>query len=167
MAGNSIAIARLREERKNWRRDHPHGFWARCTANADGTQNLLRWEAGIPGKDDGPWAGGEYRLVMDFSDDYPAKPPKCQFKPVLFHPNIYPSGTVCLSILNEDKDWRPSITIKHILVGIQELLDHPNILDPAQADPYQLYMQDRQKYEARCKQEAQKYRPSGEAGNAD
>lgn len=30
----------------------------------------------------------------------------------LFHPNVYPRGTVCLSILEEDKDWRPAITIK-------------------------------------------------------
>lgn len=24
----------------------------------------------------------------------------------------YPSGTVCLSILNEEKSWRPAITVK-------------------------------------------------------
>ena len=30
------------------------------------------------------------------------------------HPNVYPSGTVCLSILDEDKDWRPAITIKQV-----------------------------------------------------
>lgn len=29
------------------------------------------------------------------------------------------AGTVCLSILNEDEGWRPSITIKQILLGIQ------------------------------------------------
>lgn len=49
---------------------------------------------------------------MDFSHDYPMKPPKCQFKPVLPHPNVYPSGTVCLSILNEEEDWKSSITVK-------------------------------------------------------
>lgn len=42
-----------------------------------------------------------------------------RFTPVIFHPNIYPSGTVCLSILNEDEDWKPSITIRQILLGIQ------------------------------------------------
>ena len=51
---------------------------------------------------------------MEFSEDYPNKPPKCKFSPVLFHPNIYPSGTVCLSILNEDEDWRPSLTIPQV-----------------------------------------------------
>lgn len=65
------------------------------------------------------WEGGEYSLTMEFSEEYPSKPPKCKFAPVLFHPNVYPSGTVCLSILNEDEDWKPSITIKQILLGIQ------------------------------------------------
>lgn len=49
-----------------------------------------------------------------------------QFTPPLFHPNVYPSGTVCLSILSEEKDWRASLTIKQILIGIQDLLDNPN-----------------------------------------
>jgi ubiquitin-protein ligase len=44
------------------------------------------------------------------------------FVPALFHPNVYPSGTVCLSILNEEKDWKPSISVPQILLGIQELL---------------------------------------------
>lgn len=26
---------------------------------------------------------------------------QCKFEPGFYHPNIYPSGTVCLSILNE------------------------------------------------------------------
>ena len=35
-----------------------------------------------------------------------------KFEPPLFHPNVYPSGTVCLSLLDENKDWRPAVTIK-------------------------------------------------------
>ena len=37
-----------------------------------------------------------------------------KFDPPLFHPNVYPSGTVCLSILNEDEGWKPAITIKQV-----------------------------------------------------
>lgn len=36
-----------------------------------------------------------------------------------FHPNIYPDGAVCLSILNDDPDlcgdWAPSLSLKQIL----------------------------------------------------
>ena len=38
-------------------------------------------------------------------------------------PSFASLGTVCLSILNEDEDWRPSITIKQMLLGVQDLLN--------------------------------------------
>ena len=60
------------------------------------------------------WEGGLYKLRMTFKEDYPSSPPKCKFEPPLFHPNVYPSGTVCLSLLDEEKDWRPAITIKQV-----------------------------------------------------
>ncbi len=37
-----------------------------------------------------------------------------KFDPPLFHPNVYPSGTICLSILDEEKAWKPAITIKQV-----------------------------------------------------
>lgn len=40
-----------------------------------------------------------------------------------------------------EQGWRPAITVKQILVGIQDLLDQPNPADPAQTDGYQLYIQ--------------------------
>ncbi|XP_056286336.1 SUMO-conjugating enzyme UBC9-A isoform X1 [Pseudoliparis swirei] len=83
-----------------------------------------------------------------------------KFEPPLFHPNVYPSGTVCLSILEEDKDWRPAITIKQILLGIQELLNEPNIQDPAQAEAYTIYCQNRVEYEKRVRAQAKKFSPS-------
>lgn len=45
-----IARGRLQEERKAWRKDHPHGFVARPTTGADGSMNLMMWECNIPGK---------------------------------------------------------------------------------------------------------------------
>jgi len=90
-------------------------------------------------------------------DDYPSSPPKCKFDPPLFHPNVYPSGTVCLSILDEDKDWRPAITIKQVLLGIQDLMNEPNIHDPAQAEAYTAYTQNKAEYERRVKQQAKQF----------
>uniref|UniRef100_A0A8B9J7E5 UBC core domain-containing protein n=1 Tax=Astyanax mexicanus TaxID=7994 RepID=A0A8B9J7E5_ASTMX len=136
---SGIALSRLSQERKAWRKDHPFGFVAVPTKNPDGTMNLMNWECAIPGKKGTLWEGGLYKLRMLFKDDYPSSPPKCKFEPPIFHPNVYPSGTVCLSILEEEKDWRPAITIKQILLGIQELLNEPNIQDPAQAEAYTIY----------------------------
>ncbi len=109
--------------------------------------------------------------------EYPTKPPKCKiipvihlvgtskggtpanadiinpgkFHPPLFHPNVYPSGTVCLSILNEEEAWKPAITVKQILLGIQDLLDDPNPDSPAQAEAYNLFKRDKTEYEKRVR----------------
>lgn len=47
---SGIARNRLTEERKQWRIDHPIGFYAR-PEKKDGGANLMRWECGIPGKE--------------------------------------------------------------------------------------------------------------------
>ncbi|MES1908628.1 MAG: SUMO-conjugating enzyme UBC9-B [Cercozoa sp. M6MM] len=156
---SSIAEKRLAQERKDWRRNHPHGFFAKPEKKEDGTTDLFHWRCGIPGKPGSPWEGGMYKLRMIFPPTYPNKPPKCQFTPVIFHPNVYTSGTVCLSILSEDKDWKPSITIPQVLRGIYELLAEPNPADPAQREPYELYESDRTAYNRRVQQEARKHQP--------
>uniref|UniRef100_A0A7E4W6H1 UBC core domain-containing protein n=1 Tax=Panagrellus redivivus TaxID=6233 RepID=A0A7E4W6H1_PANRE len=157
---SGIAAGRLTEERKAWRKDHPFGFIAKPMKNSDGTMNLFLWDCAIPGKKDTIWEGGLYRLKMTFKDDFPSTPPKCRFEPALFHPNVYPSGTVCLSLLDENKDWKPSITIKQLLIGIQELLNNPNADDPAQAEAYQVFIQNKPEYEKRVRRQAIQY--SGE-----
>ena len=98
------------------------------------------------------------RVRWSAQEDYPSKPPKCKFVPPLFHPNVYPSGTICLSILNEEEGWRPAITIKQMLLGIQDLLDTPNPNSPAQSEAYQMFVQDKASYAKRVRQEAAKNR---------
>mmetsp|Transcript_13825 Transcript_13825/g.46720 ORF Transcript_13825/g.46720 Transcript_13825/m.46720 type:complete len:161 (-) Transcript_13825:237-719(-) len=152
MAG--IARGRLAEERKNWRKDRPYGFVAKPATNLDGSANIMLWDCAVPGKEGTPWAGGLYKVRMEFSDEYPSKPPKCKFAPPIFHPNVYPSGTICLSILDEHKGWKPAITIKQMLLGIQDLLDNPNNSDPAQREPFQLLRDDPKAYKERIKAQA-------------
>lgn len=136
------------------------GFYARPVANADNSMNLMKWDCGIPGVKESDWEGGVFKLSMEFTEEYPSKPPKCKFTPPLFHPNVYPSGTVCLSILNEDEGWRPAITIKQMLLGIQDLLDNPNPNSPAQSEAYQMFVNNRTEYKRRVRLEARKNVPA-------
>ncbi|POW13569.1 hypothetical protein PSHT_07738, partial [Puccinia striiformis] len=138
--------ARLAEERKQWRRDHPYGFYARPTKNADSSLNMMIWDIGIPGKENTIWAGGLYKLQVTFPDG--------KFTPPIFHPNVFPSGTVCLSILNEEKSWKPAITLKQIVLGIQDLMNDPNNADPAQLDAFSLFKNNRGAYDAKIKEQA-------------
>ena len=54
---SDVAARRLAEERKNWRKDHPPGFFARPERAADGTVDLFRWKCVVPGAKDTAWAG--------------------------------------------------------------------------------------------------------------
>ncbi|XP_053668726.1 SUMO-conjugating enzyme UBC9-B-like [Anopheles marshallii] len=152
---SGIAASRLGKELKAWRKDHPYGFVARPVKNLDGSLNLMAWECAIPGKKGTAWEGGLYKLMMTFKDDYPFSPPNCVFEPPLFHPNVYPSGSVCLSLLNVESDWHPAITIEQILLSIQELLNNPNIKDPVQEAPYALYCNYPVEYEKRVREQAE------------
>ena len=118
-----------------------------------------RRKCGIPGKAGTIWEGGVYPLTMEFTEEYPSKPPKCKFDPPLFHPNVYPSGTVCLSILNEDEDWRAAITVRQVLLGIQDLLNNPNPNSPAQAEAYHMFISDKKMYEQKVKEVAARNPP--------
>eukprot|EP00919_Chromeraceae_sp_WS-2016_P073481 GHVR01173755.1.p1 GENE.GHVR01173755.1~~GHVR01173755.1.p1 ORF type:complete len:140 (+),score=34.62 GHVR01173755.1:138-557(+) len=137
---SAIAKRRLMLERQQWRQDHPAGFVAKYKTDTDGKLDIFKWDCKIPGKKGTLWEGGVYTLTMDFPDEYP--------------------GTVCLSILNEDEDWKPSITVKHILLGVQDLLGSPNPDSPAQAEPFQMFQNNREEYAKRVKSFAASCRPT-------
>ncbi len=74
--------------------------------------------------------------------------------------NIFPSGFVCLSILTTD--WKPAITLRQLLIGIQQLLDEPNAKSVANGEFYELYRSDRRRYEETVRSFARAHRPAAE-----
>lgn len=64
--------------RKQWRRDHPFGFFAKPVRSSNGVVDLKSWEVGIPGREKTIWEGGLFKLTLTFPDEYPTKPPKCE-----------------------------------------------------------------------------------------
>ena len=68
-----IARGRLQEERKSWRKDHPHGFVAKPQNLPDGSQNLMKWDCIIPGKEKTIWEGGAFPMTMEFSENVGGK----------------------------------------------------------------------------------------------
>jgi len=94
---------------------------------------------------------GSVTLHIKFPKDYPFKPPSVHI-PSIFHPNIYVTGRLCISILDEkssvhddnskENNWRPSLSMVNVLVGIKSLLENPNPDSPANVDANRMYLGD-------------------------
>jgi Ubiquitin-conjugating enzyme len=65
--------------------------------------------------DDTPWEGGTFKLLLEFTEDYPNKPPAVRFLSKIFHPNVYNDGKICLDILQNQ--WSPIYDIAAILTS--------------------------------------------------
>lgn len=59
----------------------------------------MRWEAVIFGPQDTPFEDGTFKLSLEFTEEYPNKPPTVKFVSRMFHPNVYADGSICLDIL--------------------------------------------------------------------
>lgn len=64
------------------------------------------------------------RFVGACPPPYPQPPPPRQ----VFHPNIDEEGKVCLNILRAD--WKPVLTMKAVIFGLELLFIEPNPDDP-------------------------------------
>jgi len=87
-------------------------------------EDMTDIQALIEGPPGTPYHGGQFRVKLALSKDYPASPPKGYFLTKIFHPNVGPSGEICVNTLK--KDWKPDLGIKHILLTIKCLLIVPN-----------------------------------------
>ena len=106
--------------------------------------NIMLWQAVIFGPDETPWEGGTFKLMLEFTEDYPNKAPHVRFVTKMFHPNIYVNGEICLDILQNK--WTPMISTINVLKSIQSLLTDPNCSSPANAEASKLYQEDKFEY---------------------
>lgn len=112
--------------------------------------NIMIWDAVVPGPDETPWEGGLFELVLTFGDDYPNSPPKVKFTtPGVFHPNVYTTGDICLDILKAQ--WSPAYDVRTLLLSIQSLLAEPNPASAANAEAAELITSNRTAYDARVR----------------
>lgn len=142
---STAARRRLMRDFKRMQQDPPGGVSASPVAD-----NVMMWNAVIIGPADTPYEDGTFRLVMQFDEQYPNKPPKVRFISEMFHPNVYASGELCLDILQNR--WSPTYDVAAILTSIQSLLNDPNTSSPANVEAAQLYRDHRNQYGKRVRQ---------------
>jgi len=105
----------------------------------------LNWIAIIFGPKDTPLYGGTFKLLLEFSEDYPDRPPIVTFcNSNIFHPNIYLDGKLCFDLL--DKRWSPLYNVSSILTSIQSLLCDPNPDSPANLCAAEMFIYNRFEY---------------------
>lgn len=117
--------------------------------------NVFEWNAIIIGPKDTPYEGGLFKLKIVFPDNYPFRPPKVQFTTRVFHPNINQKGDICLDILRDE--WKPTQSIRTVLLSICSLLDMPNPDNPLDAAVANLYLSDQEKYKRTAAEWTRRY----------
>lgn len=104
---------------------------------------------------------------MKFNNNYPYSPPEFKFVRPMFHPNVYPDGKLCISILHapgEDETsgevaterWSPLQGVESVLRSVLLLLDDPEVSSPANVDAGVMYRKDRAQYIAKAQQAVEK-----------
>ena len=105
-------------------------------SGAPSDNNIMLWNAVIFGPHDTPFEDGTFKLTIEFTEEYPNKPPTVRFVSKMFHPNVYADGGICLDILQNRCPsylaasskkliifslfrWSPTYDVSAILTSIQ------------------------------------------------
>ncbi|KAF1954097.1 ubiquitin-conjugating enzyme [Byssothecium circinans] len=148
------ASKRLFKEYKGLSSDPPEGI----TAGPITEDDMFLWEALIQGPEGTPFEGGVFPAELKFPKDYPLAPPKMRFLVDVWHPNVYPNGEVCISILHPPGDdphhyeqaserWSPIQSVEKILISVMSMLAEPNDESPANVDAARMWRERRKEYE--------------------
>lgn len=109
-------------------------------------ENVFEWSVAlIVLNEDSMYYGGYFKAKMTFPRNYPHSPPDFKFVRPLYHPNIYPDGRLCISILHPPGDdamsgetaaerWSPVQRVETVLISILSLLDDAEVSSPANVD---------------------------------
>ncbi|KAG2200255.1 hypothetical protein INT46_009232 [Mucor plumbeus] len=115
--------------------------------------NIYEWEILVIGSQDTLYEGGFFKAKLSFPISYPIDPPTMTFLTEMYHPNVYPDGTVCISILHPPGDdkygyeqaserWSPVHTVETILLSVISMLSSPNDESPANIEAAKQYRDD-------------------------
>eukprot|EP01066_Platyproteum_vivax_P000550 Platyproteum_vivax@DN1060_c0_g1_i1.p1 len=154
-----VARELLKKQLIDLTRDDSSGF----SVGLDDDTSFFKWRVCFEGPPDTLYEGGIFNALLTFPDDFPNSPPDMRFETEMWHPNIYPDGRVCISILhpagsdqfNEqetpEERWRPILGVEAILVSVISMLGEPNLDSPANIDAARDLKEDLEGYKKRVR----------------
>ncbi|KAG8054804.1 hypothetical protein GUJ93_ZPchr0001g32935 [Zizania palustris] len=124
--------------------------------------NVFKWQVTIIGPPDTLYDGGYFNAIMSFPQNYPNSPPTVRFTSEMWHPNVYPDGRVCISILHspgEDPNgyelaserWTPVHTVESIVLSIISMLSSPNDESPANIEAAKEWRENRDDFKKKVR----------------
>eukprot|EP00439_Symbiodinium_sp_Y106_P085553 s53_g28.t4 len=137
-----VARELLKKELVNLMKDESCGF----SVGLEDDSDFFTWRVVFEGPSDSLYEGGIFTAILKFPGDFPNNPPEMRFETEMWHPNIYPDGRVCISILHPpgtdrfndqetaDERWRPILGVHSILISVISMLVDPNLNSPANID---------------------------------
>lgn len=94
--------------------------------------DIFKWDVNIRGPSDTPYAGGTFRLRLEFPTQYPFKAPKLLFMTKVYHPSVMlETGEVCQAVLGS---WGPTLNAEHCIMTVYSLLQDPQADHPLEED---------------------------------
>lgn len=130
---NHSVTKRLQNELMQLMMNTPAGI----SAFPDSESNLFKWTATIKGPEDTYYEGLSFKVALEFSENYPYRPPTVTFISPMYHPNVDMSGRICLDILQDQ--WSAVQNISSVLLSIQSLLGEPNNSSPLNGEAADLW----------------------------
>ncbi|OWZ78353.1 ubiquitin-conjugating enzyme E2 D/E [Cryptococcus neoformans Bt85] len=118
--------------------------------------NLQIWKARIAGPPGTPYAKGTFTVSVEFTKEYPFKPPVIKFETRTYHPNIDSDGNICIGLLKTEQ-WKPATKMDYVLREIYNLLAEPNPDDPLVTSIAEQYRTDRKTFDKRATEFVAKY----------
>eukprot|EP00759_Apiculatamorpha_spiralis_P058961 PhF_6_TR9513/c0_g1_i1/m.14827/K10575/UBE2G1, UBC7; ubiquitin-conjugating enzyme E2 G1 len=155
----SRATLMLLSQLKELRTNPIEGF----SAGIRDDENPFLWDVCLLGPSGTILEGGIFNATLEFTTDYPNMPPTMKFLTPMWHPNIYPDGKVCISILHAPGNdafgyesaaerWSPVHSVSTILLSVISMLNSPNDESPANVEAAIQWRNDRAGYERKVKQ---------------
>ena len=121
---NDIATRRMRKEMQLLKNSPREGV----QLSLGEEDRLDQLSGAIMGPPNTPYDGGVFQVKIDIPVDFPFSPPEIRFQTKIFHPNVDPSGNICLDVLKRGPGggWTPSLTLGVILDSVRWASDFKN-----------------------------------------